>query len=112
MNNEVHINEKLSEEDSGVDVVDENRVGNSNRRANIISFASFKILVQKNIVDLIKKPDVVFIGENEKLLFDNRPTDINAFAFLYKLQQPTKKIDTPNYFELLKVLQIKGGTNN
>ena len=49
----------------------------------------------------------MLIGEDEKLFIDNSPTDINAFAFLYNLQQPTKKIDSPDYFELLKVLQIK-----
>ena len=49
----------------------------------------------------------MLIGEDEKLLIDNSPTDINAFAFLYNLQQPTKKIDSPDYFEFLKVLQIQ-----
>ena len=49
----------------------------------------------------------MFIGEDDKLLNDNSPTDINAFAFLYNLQQPTRKIDSRDYFELLKVLQIK-----
>ena len=59
------------------------------------------------IVNLIKNSNRVLIGEDEKLLIDNSPTDIKAFAFLYNLKQPTKKIHSPDYFELLKVLQIK-----
>ena len=111
--NEAQINEKLQEEDSDLNVVDENRAKNSNKRAvQVLKTLSSllpnsKYLKCENIVDLIKKSNRVSIGEDEKLLIDNSPTDINAFAFLYILQQPTKKIDSPDYFELLKVLQIK-----
>ena len=111
--NEAQINEKLPEEDSDVNVVDENWAENSNKRAvqDLKTLSSLlpnsKYLNCENIVDLIKKSNRVSIGEDEKLLIDSSPTDINAFAFLYNLQQPTKKIDGPDYFELLKVLQIK-----
>ena len=111
--NGAQINEKLSEEDSDINVVDNNRAENSNKRAvQVLKTLSSllpnsKYLKCENIVDIIKKSYCVSIGEDEKLLIDNSPTDINAFAFLYNLQQPTKKIDSPDYFELLKVLQIK-----
>ena len=111
--NEAQISEKLPEEDSDVNVVDENRAANSNKRAvQVLKTLSSllpnsKYLKCENIVDLIKKSNRVSIGEDEKLLIDNSPTDINAFAFLYNLQLPTKKIDSPDYFELLKVLQLK-----
>ena len=49
----------------------------------------------------------MLIGEDEKLVIDSSPTGIKAFAFLYNLQQPTKRIDSLDYFELLKVLQVK-----
>ena len=108
---EAQFNDKLSEQDCGVDV-DENRLKHSKRRADQVLKTSFllphsKYLKCDYIVDLIKKSNRVLIGEGENLLIDNSPTDINAFTFLYNLQQPTKKIDTPDYFELLKVLQIK-----
>ena len=109
---EAQFNDKLSEQDSGVDD-DENRLKHSNRRADQVlkTLSSLlphsKYLKCNYIVDLIKKSNRVLIGEDEKLLIDNSPTDINAFTFLYNLQQPTKKIDSPDYFELLKVLQIK-----
>ena len=115
--NEAQINEKLPEEDSDVNVVDENWAENSNKRAvqvlKILSslLSNSKYLKCGNIVDLIKKSNRVSIGEDEKLLIDNSPTDINAFAFLYNLQQPTKKIDSPDYFELLKVLKKRGTSN-
>ena len=110
---EARIIEKLPGEDSDVNVVDENRAENSNKRAvQVLKTLSSllrnsKNLKCENIVDLIIKSNRVSIGEDENLLIDNSPTDINAFAFLYNLQQPTKKIDSPDYFELLKVLQIK-----
>ena len=110
---EVQTNKKLPEEDTDVNVVNENRAENSNKRAvQVLKTLSSllpnsKFLKCENIVDLIKKSNRVSIGEDENLLIDNSPTDINAFAFLYNLQQPTKKIDSPDYFELLKVLQIK-----
>ena len=110
---EAQINEKLPEEDFDVNVVDENRAENSNKQAVQVlktlssHLPNSKYLKCENIVDLIKKSNRVSIGEDEKLLIDNSPTDINAFAFLYNLQQPTKKIDSPDYFEFLKVLQIK-----
>ena len=108
--NEAHINEKLPQEDSGVDVVDKNCVENSNRQAvqvlkTLCSLLPLsKYLKSGHIVDLIDKFIRFFIGEDD---IDNSPTDINAFAFLYNLQQPTKKIDSTDCFELLKVLQIK-----
>ena len=111
--NEAHINKRLSENDSGVDVVDENRVENSIKRAvkvlkTLTSLLPHsKYLKCEHIVDLTKKSNRVLDGEDKNLLNDKSPTDINAFAFLYNLQQPTKKIDSPDYFELLKVLQIK-----
>ena len=110
---EAQINEKLPEEDSDVNVVDENRAESSNKRAvevlNTLSslLPNSKNLKCENFVDLIKKSNRVSIGEDEKLLIDNSPADINAFAFLSNLQRPTKKIDSPDYFELLKVLQTK-----
>ena len=113
--NEAHINEKFPGEDSGVVAVDENPVENSNRRAvQVLKTLSSilplsKYLKCEHIVDLIIKSNRAFIGKDEKLLIDNSPTDINAFAFLYNLQQPTKKIDSPDFFELLIVLQIKEG---
>ena len=55
------------------------------------------------------KSNRVLIGEYEKLLIDNSPTDINAFAFLYNLQQPTKKNDSPDYFELTAMLKLRSG---
>ena len=103
----------MSEEDPGVDVVAKNWVKNSKRRAvQVLKTLSSllrhsKYLKCENIVDLIKISNRVFIGEVDKLLIDNSPTDITAFVFLYNLQQPTRKIDSPDYFELLKVLQIK-----
>ena len=111
--NEAQINEKLPEEDSDVNVVDNNWAENSNKRAVQVLKTLSSLLTNskyfkcENIVDLIKKSSCLSIGEGEKLLIDNSPTDINAFAFLYNLQQPTKKIDSPDYFEFLKVLQIK-----
>ena len=110
--NEAHINANLSEQDSGVDV-DKNWVRNSNRRADQVLktlsslLSHSKYLKCDYIVDLIKMSNRVLIGEDEKLLIYNSPNDINAFAFVYNLQQPTKKIESPVYFDLLKVLQIK-----
>ena len=109
---ESQINGKLSEQDSGVDF-DESRLKHSNRRADQVLKTLSSLLPHSKylkchyIVDLIKKSNRVLIGEDEKLLIDNSPTDKNAFAFLYNLQQPTKKNDSLDYFELLKVLQIK-----
>ena len=110
--NEAHINANLSEQDSGVDV-DKNWVRNSNRRADQVLktlsslLSHSKYLKCDYIVDLIKMSNRVLIAEDEKLLIDNSPNEINAFAFVYNVQQPTKKIESPVYFDLLKVLQIK-----
>ena len=115
--NEVQINEKLSEEDSCVDVVDENRVENWNRRAvkilKTISslLTNSKYLKCQHIVDLIKKPNRVFIGEDEKLLIDNSPTDIKASSFLYNLLQPTKNWQS-RLFCIIKNVTNKGGRRN
>ena len=84
----MQLSEKLSEEDSGVDVVDKNWVKNSNRRVvQVLKTLSSLLLQSKNlkcehIVDLIKKSNCVSIGEDEKLLIDKSPTDKMAFAFL------------------------------
>ena len=115
--NEAQIYEKLLEEESGVDVVGKNWVKNSNRRAvKVLKTISSRLphskyLECEYIVDLIKKSNREFIGEDEKLLTDNGPTEINAFTFLYNLQQPTKRIDSPSYFEFLCVTNNKGTSN-
>ena len=100
--NEAQIKEKLSEQDSGVDV-DENWLKHSNRRPDQVLKTLSPLLPHSKylncdyIVDLIKKSNRVLIGEDEKLVIENSPTDINAFAFLYNLHQPTNKIDSPNF---------------
>ena len=105
---EAQINDKLSEQDSGVD---ENRLKHSNRRADQVLKTLSSLLPHSKylkcvyIVDLIKKSNRVLLGEDEKLLIDNSPTDINAFAFLYNLQQPTKILT------VLIILNYKNVTN-
>ena len=83
------MSKKLSEEDSGFHVVDKHWVENSIRRTvqvlkTISSFLPHsKYLKGEHFVDVIRKSNRVSIGEDERLLVDNSPTDINAFNFLY-----------------------------
>ena len=58
-------------------------------------------------VNLIKVSKNVVIDEKENLIVDGTATGINVPIFLYDLQQPTKKINNPNYFKILEALNIK-----
>ena len=59
-----------------------------------------KFTKTEKIVNLIKESKNVVIDENEKA------TGINVPIFLYDLQQPSKKINNPDYFKVLESLNI------
>ena len=61
----------------------------------------------EKIVNLIKESKNVVIDEKENFIVDGTATGINVPIFLYDLQQPTKKINNPDYFKILEALNIK-----
>ena len=61
----------------------------------------------QKIIDLLKKSEQVSIDESEKLIVDKRHTNVSAFSFLYDLQQPTKKLQNPEFFKILEALNLK-----
>ena len=57
--------------------------------------------------DLLKKLERVSNDESEKLIVDERHTNVSASSFLYDLQQPTKKLRNPEFFKILEALNLK-----
>ena len=74
---------------------------------NLNMLASAKFTRTEKIVNLIKESKKVVIDENENFIVDGTATGINVPIFLYDLQQPTKKINNPDYFKILEALNIK-----
>ena len=74
---------------------------------NLNMLAPPKFTRMEKIVNLIKESKNVVIDEKENFIVDGTATGINVSIFLYDLQQPTKKIDNPDYFKILEALNIK-----
>ena len=74
---------------------------------NLNMLAPAKFTRTEKIVNLIKESKKVVIDENENFIVDGAETGINVPIFLYDLQQPTKKINNPDYFKILEALNIK-----
>ena len=67
-----------------------------------------KIQRAEILLDLILQSEAVTIREESKLLYINQePTSVQVSKFLYDLQQPNKKIDQSEYFQILAVLPIE-----
>ena len=47
------------------------------------------------------------MNKNENFIVDGTATGINVPIFFYDLQQPTKKINNPDYFKTLEALTTK-----
>ena len=74
---------------------------------NLNMLAPAKYIKTEKIVNLIKESKNIDIGEKENLIVDGTATGINVPIFLYDLQQPTKKINNPDYFKILEALNLK-----
>ena len=73
---------------------------------NLNMLAPPKITRTEKIVNLIKESKNVVIDEKENFIVVRTATGINVPIFLYNLQQPTKKINNPDYFKILEALNI------
>ena len=74
---------------------------------NLSMLAQPKFTRTKKIVNLIKESKNVVIDKKENFIVDATGTGIKVPIFLYDLQQPTKKINNPDYFKILEALIIK-----
>ena len=74
---------------------------------NLTILVPSKFTRTEKIVNVIKESKKVVIGKNENFIVDGTATGINVPTFLYDLQQPTKKINNPDYFKILEALNIK-----
>ena len=74
---------------------------------NLNMLARAKYTRTEKIVNLIKELKKVDIDGNENFIVDGTATGINVPIFLYDLQQPTKKINNPDYFKIIEALNMK-----
>ena len=74
---------------------------------NLNMLAPAKFTRTEKIINLIKESKKVVIDENKNFIVDGAATGKNVPIFLYDLQQPTKKINNPDYFKILEALNIK-----
>ena len=74
---------------------------------NLNMLAPAKYTRTEKKVNLIKESKKVDIDGNENFIVDGTATGINVPIFLYDLQQPTKKINNPDYFKIIEALNIK-----
>ena len=74
---------------------------------NLNMLAPPKFTRTEKTVNLIKESENVVIDEKENFIVDGTATGINVPIFLYDLQQPTRKINNPDYFKILEALNIK-----
>ena len=66
---------------------------------NLNMLAPAKYTRTEKIVNLIKESKKVDIDGNENFIVDGAATGINVPIFLYDLQQPTKKINNPDFLQ-------------
>ena len=74
---------------------------------NLSMLAQPKFTRTEKKVNLIKESKNVVIDKKEIFIVDATATGIKVPIFLYDLQQPTKKINNPDYFKILEALNIK-----
>ena len=100
-------NQKIMDTRETTDPTELSKVNADKILQNLNMLAPAKYIRREKIVILIKESKKVDIDGTENFNVDGTVTGINVPIFLYDLQQPTKKINNPDYFKILEVLKTK-----